>query len=225
MLDYVDYEQVKTSSNYEFSVATNIVQNNHAVKKQAYTFMNEFEGFCQKEKASLMIDLIVRIKPLKIVEVGVPGKSLVAMACALKENGKGVIYGIDSLDSMNLGESKQGVNRNLWNFFRSDTVLKGLQAKFTKFGLQNHIQLVQTTSENASPISEIDILHLNGNHTEQSSLSEVKKWVPFMKKNGVIIFNDVNRTTTKMATRYLDQHCIKFKEFKGDVVWGIWVKR
>ncbi|MBI2810794.1 MAG: class I SAM-dependent methyltransferase [Candidatus Melainabacteria bacterium] len=46
------------------------------------------------------MDYIFELKPERVVEIGVfGGKSLVPMACALRANQKGRIYGIDPWDN------------------------------------------------------------------------------------------------------------------------------
>jgi hypothetical protein len=58
------------------------------------------------------------------------------------------------------------------------------------------VQLVQSTSESAALIEDIELLHIDGNHSETTSLIDVTKWVPQVKKGGIIIFDDVNWVTT-----------------------------
>jgi len=93
----------------------------------------------------------------------------------------------------------------------------------------HQVELIPTTSEAAPRIPDIDILHVDGNHSEEISFSDVLKWVPLVKKGGFIIFDDMawyenNRFTTEKAVSWLDEHCFKLAEFTDVCVWGIWVK-
>lgn len=38
----------------------------------------------------------------------------------------------------------------------------------------------------------IDILHINGNHTEANALADVQMFLPKLKKGGYLWFDDVN---------------------------------
>ena len=70
------------------------------VKKEAVAYMQQLEGWCSEQKAFILIDLIQKIRPKKIVEIGVwGGMSFVPMACALRANGSGKIFGIDPWES------------------------------------------------------------------------------------------------------------------------------
>src|SRR5271155_2865720 len=57
------------------------------VRTQAFEWMAQLEGWCSDLKATTLVDLVLKVRPQVIVEIGVwGGKSLVPMACALKAN-------------------------------------------------------------------------------------------------------------------------------------------
>lgn len=197
----------------------------YKIKWKAFQAMDELEGWCSRDKASVLIDLILMMKPKMVVEIGVfGGKSLVPMAFALKEIGSGVAIGIDPWSSTESAVGMDGVNYDYWSKLDHEQIYQGLVSKINKFGLNNHIMLIRETSEEAMPIPDIELLHIDGNHSEETSLLDVYKWVPFVKKGGIIVFDDVNWKSTNKATQWLDEHCIKFAEFSGDNIWGIWIK-
>jgi predicted O-methyltransferase YrrM len=217
------------TSHYE-SVITN--QNRESVKGQAYSYMNQLIGWCSHQKAAVLIDLILDHKPQTVVEIGVwGGMSLIPMAYALKMNGSGRIFGIDPWDS---ADSLEGmVNQNnisYWNTVNHESIFQGLNQKIAHFGLQNQISLIRSTSADTPPIPSIDILHVDGNHSDWSSYLDVTKWVPYVKPGGWIIFDDMTWYeegvfTTARAVGWLDQHCIKVVEYQDNCLWGIWRKR
>lgn len=204
----------------------------HAVSKQkALEFMNQCTGWCPLEKGAFLVDLVLKSQPGVIVEIGVwGGKSLVPMAYALKANGHGIAYGIDPWDS---NESAQWiteeVNKEFWQRADHLWVLNDLQRKIAHFQLENQIKLIKSSSENAPPIFDIDLLHIDGNHSEYASYFDVTKWVPLVKSGGWIIFDDINWFekgvyTTSKAVDWLDSHCIRIAEFMGANDWALWVK-
>ena len=202
------------------------------VKRQAFDWMSQLEGWCSDVKATTLVDLVLKAKPNIIVEIGVwGGKSLVPMACALQANGKGTIFGIDPWDSnASIEETMEDANRTFWSYANHDAIFRGLVQKIDQFGLHDHVILIKSTSEDASLIPGIDMLHIDGNHSEKTSYSDVLKWVPLMNSGGWIIFDDMTWTekginTTARAVEWLDQHCVKIAQF-SDIycVWGIWVK-
>lgn len=201
------------------------------VKKHAFSLIGQLIGWCSDQKASIIIDMILKYKPEKILEIGVfGGKSLMPMAYALQVNGKGVIYGIDPWKN---SESLVGVmddnNRHYWGWVDHDSIMQGLINKMQEFGLEGRIRLIRDTSEHADPIYDIDILHVDGNHSDVTSYIDVTKWVPLMKSGGWIIFDDMSwyengQFTTARAVDWLNKHCIKFAEFNDTDTWGIWYK-
>ena len=96
MYDVQD-QQVPPASHYEYVIDRPRAE---VVTQRAYACMRQLEGWCSEQKASILVELVLKTRPEKIVEIGVfGGKSLVPMACALKENGSGKIYGIDPWSS------------------------------------------------------------------------------------------------------------------------------
>lgn len=201
------------------------------IKQKAFQFMKQLEGWCSQEKASLLIDLIIKAKPDTVVEIGVfGGKSLIPMGYALKALKKGKIYGIDPWDSQ---ASIQGmtdeVNKKWWQSIDHDAIRRGLVSKISLFDVEKQIELIQSTSEDAPPIYDIDILHIDGNHSEEASFLDVTKWVPLVKSGGWIILDDLTwyengKYTHECTIEWLNTNCIKFAEFTDQCVWGIWIK-
>jgi predicted O-methyltransferase YrrM len=210
------------------------VHNSHSineVKLNAYAFMQQLEGWCSDRKAGILMDLILMSKPDVVVEIGVyGGKSVIPMACALRANARGKIYGIDPWDNhASLEDVSDPSNRAYWGTIDLSGIMQGLIEKIDLFDLQDHIELIQNTSAGVVPISEIGLLHVDGNHSDSTSYFDVTKWVPFVKKGGLIVFDDMtwyeNGTyTTGRAVEWLNKNCTKIAEYSDNCVWGIWVK-
>lgn len=194
-------------------------------KNKARLAMGQLEGWCSYEKASIMMDIVAMTDAQTIVEIGVfGGKSLIPMAIAAQEKGSGLCYGVDPWSSQESVAGMEGVNAEWWGHVDHDRIFRHLQSKIDQFNLQEHIVLIRETSENAPDIADIDLLHIDGNHSEKTSMIDVTKWVPLVKKGGVIVFDDMTWSTQAKAVQWLDDHCIKIAEYSGDNVWGIWLK-
>lgn len=201
------------------------------LKRYAFEIMNGLEGWCAEDKASVLIDIILKLKPTTIVEIGVfGGKSLVPMACALQVNQGGVIYGIDPWSAeASMEEVHNKDNKHYWSIVDHRGIMNGLMSKIEQLNLTDHIELIESTSENAPLIYDIDILHVDGNHSDKTSFYDVNKWVPLVRKGGWIIFDDMKWheegvDTTARAVAWLDANCRKFAEFTDVCTWGIWIK-
>lgn len=218
-------ESTRPQSYMEYIVKMEQGTPNAWATEQALYAMDQLEGWCSKEKAVILMDLIFNNKPQTVVEIGVfGGKSLVPMAFALKQNGSGKVYGIDPWDSLRSAEGMEGVNKDYWGTLDHLAILNGLVAKIKQFDLSKQVVLIKSTSEGADPIANIDMLHIDGNHSEPTSFLDVKKWVPLVKQGGIIIFDDITWGTTGRAVKWLDECCIRLSEHKGDNEWAIWYK-
>jgi Predicted O-methyltransferase len=220
----------KPQSHYEQAAETTKATPSQ-VRKQALAYMDLLDGWCSKEKGSILVDLVLKTKPEIIVEIGVwGGKSLVPMAYALKVNGRGRIVGIDPWSNQaSVEEVANPDNKAFWAHVNHTAVMNGLIEKMREFNLENEIELIRATSEEATPIEEIDILHVDGNHSDKTSYFDVVKWGPLVKKGGWIIFDDMTwyengKYTTARAVEWLNMHCIKLAQFSDNCDWGIWVK-
>lgn len=224
---YIEEAQVAAPpTHYEsivFNENTNILIDH--VKKTAFYYMGQLEGWCTNNKAAFLIDLVFMTNAKIVVEIGVwGGKSLIPMAYALKASSKGTIYGIDPWDNLESVEGMDGANYEWWLSVNHRKILEGLKTKISEFDLTEQIELVRTTSEKAEPISNIDILHIDGNHSKKAAMLDVTKWVPLVRKGGFIIFDDVSWGDNATAVEWLDAHCIRIAVFREFNEWGIWLK-
>ena len=198
---------------------------NRPLKRTVFHAMNQLQGWCSEEKAAILVDLICQHKPETIVEIGVwGGKSLVPMAFAARANKIGTVYGIDPWSTAASAVGMDGVNYEWWTHVNHDAVYQDLVTKIDKFDLQKQIVLIKESSANAPRISNIGLLHIDGNHSEIESYYDVTTWAPLVKSGGFIVFDDINWNGTGKAVAWLDQNCVKVGEYHGDNIWGIWQK-
>lgn len=211
-------------SHYEYTIARNYLAERN-LKQLVFARMKELDGWCPEDKASFMMDLVFNHRPEVIVEIGVwGGKSLIPMAEALKYNKRGIVYGIDPWKSEDSVVGQEGVNYDWWKAVDHVHVMEKFIARLNKYQLNDYVKVIRTTSEDAEPIDRIDLIHIDGNHSEETSILDVQKWVPLVRNGGFIIFDDLNWATTAEAVRWLDLHCHRVTTFHGDNVWGVWLK-
>lgn len=223
MIDSIDYQYAEQPlSGYELLVE----KDNSNAKEKALNSLKELHGWCTPHKATLLMDIIYMMKPQTVVEIGVfGGASLVPMAFALKDLGGGKVYGIDPWDRDASLQGMTGVNQEWWGSLNHEAIYQSLVAKINEYDLSRQIELIRTTSAAAPEIYGIDVIHIDGNHSDEASFIDVTKWVPFVRKGGLIIFDDMTWGTNGRAVQWLDTHCQKFAEFHETSVWGIWVKQ
>lgn len=231
-MDYYNHNP-QTESHYEYVInrKESLVISPEQAKQQAFVAMSQLEGWCSQEKASLLMDLIFASKPKTLVEIGVfGGKSLIPMAYALKANEQGKIYGIDPWESSaSIEGAANQANKEWWSALNHEAIRQGLINKIKLFALEKEIELIKSSSADAVPISEIDLLHIDGNHSDATSYLDVTKWVPLVASGGWIVFDDLTWHengvyTTARAVEWLNANCIKFAEFTDSCTWGVWIK-
>lgn len=228
-MDY--YEPPVAVSHFEQLIFTSDREVN--IKQVALSYMQQLDGWCSDAKASFLINTILKNQPEVVVEIGVfGGKSLVPMAYALKMNQKGKIYGIDPWETFHsLAYMSDESNRTYWQNIDHSEIMQKLVQKISQFDLQNQILLIKKSSQEAEPINSIDLLHIDGNHSEEASYLDITKWVPLVKKGGWIILDDLNWNENGVYTQtksidYLNTNCTKIIESHNSIdgSWGVWMK-
>lgn len=165
------------------------------------------EGWTTQEKAEVLAGLILDHKPQVLVEVGVfGGRSVFAMAFALRENGMGTVTGIDpwSLDAVLEGEIGDE-NRKWWTEnVNLQTIYEGFVRGVLEFQLLKQIRWVREKGVVACkmfPDKSIDLLHLDANHSEEASCGEVDHWHKKVKPGGFLVADDVDWTTVAKSLK------------------------
>lgn len=195
------------------------------VKEQSYHMMQQLQGWCSNTKAMLMMDLIFNHQPKVVVEVGIyGGKSLIPMANAVRAIGEGIVYGIDPWLTSESVIGFDDNNADWWGMLDHDDIMRGFYQKLNQFGLQNYVKVIRATSADAPLIYDIDLIHIDGNHSEDSALFDVQKWTPLVRTGGFIILDDLDWRTTGNAVKWLDENCHRITSFQDSNVWGLWVK-
>jgi predicted O-methyltransferase YrrM len=220
------YDHAKAPSHYEYTIRAEPLSSASKVKQSALLAMKKLHGWCSVYKASTLMDLVWLIRPETVVEIGVfGGKSLVPMAFAVKATGKGMVYGIDPWSADESAAFMEGANHDYWSTLDHNAIYYDLCGKITEFKLENYITLIPRTSEAADPIANIDILHIDGNHSEERSFADVLKWVPLVRSGGLIVFDDITWHTMNKAPSWLNKHCVPFLQIDDeDNSWAIWIK-
>ena len=183
-------------------------------KESALTLMKQVPGWCSEEKASSMMDLIFSYQPEVCVEIGVfAGASLLPTACSLKCLGKGLVYAIDPWDKDECVKiyPENDANKQWWENIDMDQVHANFVDLVDFYQLNEQCIILKETSEQAaSKIGDIDILHIDGNHQDESALIDVNLYVPKVKKGGYVWFD--GWATAPKAFDALKKSC-RFKKF------------
>jgi predicted O-methyltransferase YrrM len=126
-----------------------------------------------------LFELVLEMKPEVVFEIGVHnGFSTNTILSALENNKKGKLYAIDKLDfSNNIAEDLK---------------------PYCEFMVADSKEFYKTWDS-----KEIDILHIDGDHSYTMCKSDYENYYPFVKPGGYILIHDVIQW--KGVTKFWDE--------------------
>jgi len=153
-------------------------------------------GWISLNKAGCLIDYVDEIcrdveSPV-CVEIGVyAGKSVLPIALELKRNAKGIIYAIDPWTNEEATKGYNGINYEYWNKIDLNQKLGIFESMIHEFEIKDYISIIKEPSDTAPEIRNINLLHVDGQHTDQS-LRDVRKYASQITLNGYCVIDDVD---------------------------------
>ncbi len=177
-------------------------------------------GWCDKEKAQKLYDVIRESKAKLCVEIGIfGGSSFIPQALALRDNGEGLAVGIDpwSNDAA-LEEMENDANKRWWSNINFDDVYHNFLQKLNIYNLESFTKIHRNKSTNLVKDfldESIDVLHIDGNHCEKLSYEDSINYFPKVKVGGYIFYDDTcwsengKNISTEKGLSYLLQFCEK----------------
>lgn len=152
---------------------------------------NRIPGWCPLEKAMDLASTVVALRPKISIDIGVfGGKSLLPMALACEAVGNGVVIGIDPWDIAASTEGYTGENANWWGKLDHEGIYQGFMANVDRLGLKNRVAIERAKSDDAAVPKIIDLLHVDGQHTDQA-VRDVKRFATKVRIGGVVCLDDL----------------------------------
>lgn len=183
--------------------------------------MTEIVGWLTAEVGAAMRNLIWKVKPEVCVEIGVfAGKSLINTALQLKENGQGIVYGIDpwrtevALEGIS-GDDKKDAPE-YWGGIDLDAVHYDCMRAIWQHDLGEYAVVIRATSVEAArlfPVDSIDILYVDGGHSEMVSTMDVEIYLPKVRKLGHVWLDDTDYNSLQKALGIVEELCLLVKDF------------
>lgn len=182
-----------------------------SIKQFIETIVPTMHGWCTPAKAYAMVDLIMRTSPRTVVEIGVfGGRSLIPQAMALRINSSGCSYGIDPWRiepavEGNLSEA----DKKWWSEVDLNDIHRSCMDTIWNLKLEEYCVIIRAASQHCPQLfgGGIDILHIDGTHSEEVSVRDVKFYLPQVGRGKYIWFDDTDWTTTGKAVAMLESAC------------------
>lgn len=183
----------------------------------------KMNGWCDPKKALDLAAFVLELKPEICVEIGVfAGKSLVSTALALEHNGSGKVWGVDSWAAKDCVVDENPENQKWWSKeVDLEAIFSEAVRHLTDNGLLGkHAELIRQSSVDCwkgwpgTTTHPIDLLHIDGNHSEWASCTDVVLWLPYLKPNGVLFMDDFDWDSTATAKKLIERQCTLLREEK-----------
>lgn len=187
------------------------------------------------ERRCEMAELVCQIKPKVVVEIGTfGGASAIPMAFALRHINKGgKIYCVDPwrLDYAKEGEWEENQKWYENNVNLHDVHRKCMEAIWSH-RIDEWLVVIRAASQYCAELfPQIDLLLVDGNHSEIASLRDAELYVPRVRKGGFVLIDDLDWSvpvegtpinSTKKAVEFTKSSCDSVRQ-SGNM--GIYRKR
>jgi|DEB0MinimDraft_6_1074348.scaffolds.fasta_scaffold08505_2 SAM-dependent methyltransferase len=157
-------------------------------------------GWCTPDKQEWLIKTILERKLEKVIEIGVwEGKSLLPMAKACQIQGFGSVIAIDAYKVSKMLENGGDEHPSYYAADQRSNE-KAFKNWIVRSGLSDYVEYdgpkeSLVAAEEYEP-DTFDMIHIDANHSEVNTLQDFYTWYPLLKKGGVLVLDDTNRTST-----------------------------
>jgi predicted O-methyltransferase YrrM len=161
------------------------------------------QGWCELEKAHALAAAVITLRPRVCVEIGVfAGRSLIPLAMALKAVNGGAVYAIDPWTKEAATEGYDGANAEWWASVDLERVYANFLGSVNQLQLGGHVIVQRAKSDAVEPPDEIDLCHIDGQHTDQAT-RDARRFASRVRVGGLCFLDDIawsNGNGTKVAS-------------------------
>lgn len=147
--------------------------------------------WCDIHKAHTLAALVMSTRPRIVVEIGVwLGGSALPMLIALRENGSGKAVVIDPWSRFASAAGETDTNAEWWRKVDHERAFVRFKERLAKHHVSSICEIQRVPSDDAIVPDQIDVVHVDGNHTEQA-IRDVDRFLPHVTLGGFAILDDV----------------------------------
>jgi predicted O-methyltransferase YrrM len=156
------------------------------------------DGWCTLDKANALAAAVIMLRPALVVEVGIwAGRSLIPMALALKQVGRGRLIGIDPWKAKESAKEMTGEDLKWWSGVDHEAIFQQFTKWVSDTGVGPFTEIHRCRSDQfdtkrmLDTYGLIDLLHIDGSHGEQASTYDVEHYARFVRVGGLMYFDDI----------------------------------
>lgn len=192
------------------------------IKKAIETYVPALDGgdWAALERRCEVAEIVYDAKPKVVVEIGTfGGAGALPIAFALRENNNGgKLYCVDPWRVDYAVEGEWSANAD---WYKNSVNLHDIHRKFMDAAWSHNIDdwlvVIRAASQHVFKLfPRIDVLILDGNHSEVASFRDARLYVPNVVKNGWVLMDDQDWAvkqgetmvnSTKKAVEFIQQSC------------------
>jgi predicted O-methyltransferase YrrM len=150
-------------------------------------------GWCSLAKAQAFFCTVIALRPEISLEVGVfGGRSLIPLAMAHKEIGRGIVWAIEPWDKgIAIEAQTTEADRKWWSDLDMEAVYADFMRHVEMTGTGPFIRIIRSASDNVEPPAKIDFLHIDGAHSDQAG-KDVERFAPRVRTGGMCCLDDLD---------------------------------
>lgn len=162
-------------------------------------------SWCTEQKARLLIELVVVTRPAVCVEIGAfSGSATLPILAALRHVGSGHAYVIEpwSNEEAVRGLPPDDANAAWWSTVDMATVRAQFDEMLETWALAAWCEVLAQASAAAAPrLPPIDLLHLDGNFSQEGAQRDSDDYVPKVVPGGHVVLSNVLATAAGTPTK------------------------
>ncbi len=150
------------------------------------------DGWCSVQKGLALAAAVIALRPKIVVEIGTyAGRSFIPMVMALKYNGSGLAIGIDPYSPQTSSENETDANAEWWRKLDHVAIMDKFISSIERNEVQNYCKIMRQKSDDVELPHQIDILHIDGSHTEQA-VRDVERFASKVRIGGLVFCDDIS---------------------------------
>jgi predicted O-methyltransferase YrrM len=162
--------------------------------KHPFDIINErlplMHGWASEEKAQRLFALVISINAETSVEIGVyGGKSFLGLALGHAYISKGTAHAVDPWSNDAAVEGLDGQNREFWKNNPLEQIHESFVHHMKEVEAFHRVQVHRQKSDDVTPPESIDILHIDGSHTEQA-VRDASRYAKNVRVGGFCVMDD-----------------------------------
>jgi predicted O-methyltransferase YrrM len=174
-------------------------------------YIPKMDGWTTTERCCEIARVILESKAQVCVDIGVfAGRSTISMGFAVRQQGFGHVYGIDPWRIAYAIEGDDNEENAKWWVEKADLekMHQETMAAIWAHNLDPWVTIIRNASQFVAQLfPSIDVLNIDGAHSELASCRDVELYLPRVVHGGYAFADDSDWPTTQKAMEMLGESC------------------